>query len=199
MAQTMAGIDVTKDDPEWIEQENPYSGQLEKVSGYGSTSKAIVAGYRADNPLIVEMWNKLDAGFKSSIGGDFSMKLPSGRTMTYKGVRCEVRIEVDPKTKKPRRKNVFTADIGGRRFPNYGGKLTENAVQATARDIFAGHLLALEDAGHTVLFSCHDEAILEVEPGVSAADIEKIMSIAPAWLPGCPVSAEAKIVECYCK
>ena len=81
----------------------------------------------------------------------------------------------------------------------YGGKLVENLVQATARDIFAGPLLDMEDAGWTNLFSSHDEAILEVDPDVTPKMVEDAMSKTPEWMPGLPVAAEAKEVAHYCK
>jgi DNA polymerase len=75
--------------------------------------------------------------------------------------------------------------------------IVHNCVQATARDVFAEQMVRMDDAGLTQLFSVHDEVILEVEPGITAADIEAQMSYCPDWLSGCPVSAEAKVVEHY--
>lgn len=199
MAMTLAGVDITVDDPEW---EVPPSPECpEGVSGYGMTSRRIVAEYRQQNSLVQGLWNRLDSAFKQSIGRDFTTTLPSGRVMRYEKVRCETRVEPDPKTKKPRRKSVFTADVGGRRFQYYGGKLTENGDQAISRDVFGAHLLAIEDAfgAGTVLFSSHDEAINEVDEHVQASDIRDIMSRCPEWITGLPVDAEAKEVPCYQK
>jgi hypothetical protein len=192
-----AGIDVTAGDPEWITEVLP-DGSEKQVSGLGTNARKIVAGYREQNPKIPALWKKLDEAFKRSIGSDFKMTLPSGRVMKYDKVRCEARIEQD-EDGKPRRRTVFTAEIGGRRFPIYGGMLTENAVQATARDIFAFHLLELEREGLTVLFSCHDEAILEIDIDnpIKADDVARIMSRCPEWMPGLPVAAEAKEVTRY--
>lgn len=200
MAWTLARLDITKDDPEWIEKTNPLTGETEKVSGYGATSKKTVSEFRAQNTRTQALWNMLDDSFKRSVGSDFEMVLPSGRKMTYEKVRCETRIEPDPETKKPRRRSVFTADVkGGRREQIYGGKLTENLVQATARDVFAEHLLRMEDRGWVNLFSSHDEAVLEVDSDVTAEDAEREMSYCPEWLANCPIAAEAKVIEHYQK
>lgn len=199
MALTLAGLDITENDPEW--EVAPNENCPEGVPGYGMFARKVVTEFRAQNPKIQGIWNKLDSAFKQSIGGDFIMTLPSGREMRYEKVRCETRVEPDPKTKQPRRKSVFTADVGGRRFQYYGGKLTENIVQSTARDVFAMHLLAIEDKYDTgaVLFSVHDEAVTELDLSVTAGDIQRIMSECPDWMPGLPVAAEAKQVACYQK
>jgi len=199
VAWDLARLDITEDDPEFIEEALPFSDKVNMVSGYGATSKKIVAEFREQNPRITGLWKQLGDAFKSSVGDDFRMQLPNGRKMRYEKVRASVRIEKDPKTGKPVRKSVFTANTDGRWKPFYGGKLTENLVQATARDVFAEQLLPMEDRGWKVLFTSHDEAILEVDPSVTAADVERAMSRAPEWMPGLPVSAEAKEVVAYCK
>lgn len=199
MSYDLAGVDVTKDDPEWIDELDPETGDMVKVSGYGTTSKKIVADYRAMNPKIVDLWKELDGGFKGSVGSDYVMELPSGREMRYERVRCETRLEKNKKSGKPERKSVFTAGVGGRRFMFYGGKLAENATQATARDVFAHHLVSMDKNGWWNLFSCHDEAVLEVDNDVTAKDVEHEMSKCPDFLKGCPVGCEAKEVPHYTK
>lgn len=88
--------------------------------------------------------------------------------------------------------------MAGRRFETYGGKLTENVTQGFARDVFAEHLLLLNDTpGVMVLYSSHDEAILEVDANVTVEQVEKTMSTCPSWCPNLPVAAEAKVVEHY--
>lgn len=217
VAQAMAGLDITKDDPEWVQAVNDegqpcfrtvretvegvsengllkltVTDKLEPIliSGYGYTARKIVNDYREGNPKVVALWKRLDTAFKDSVGGDFEMELPSGRSMTYKDVRKETRMERQ-KDGTFKRKSVFTALIGDRRFPLYGGLLTENLVQATARDVFAGHVLDLQDTdGLDVLFTVHDEAINEADLHLTVKDVEGIMSRAPEWMPGLPVAAE---------
>jgi hypothetical protein len=199
------GIDITKDDPEWIETIDPHTEEVKRVSGYGKRSKEIVAEFRAKNPKLTStqepfgLWEKLDQAFKRSIGSDFNMSLPSGRKMSYRSVKCVVRIEANAEGK-PVRKWEYSAESDGRRKAFYGGKLTENLVQATAREVFAEHLIALEDDPRIkVLFTSHDEAICECAPDVGPEDVEKVMSRCPEWLPGCPIAAEAKEVAHYTK
>lgn len=192
-------VDLCADDPEFIDDENPFTGEVKQISGHGQTSKAIVDKFRTDNPQIVALWKTLDEAFKRSIGEDFVLTLPSGRSLRYEKVRVEWRIEKDKKTGRPRKKAVYTAIVGGHRSIMYGGLLTENLVQACARDVFAYQLLRLEDRGWRTLFSVHDEAVLEVDQSVTAADVEHEMSHCPEWLAGCPVAAEAKEIPCYLK
>lgn len=207
VAQIMAGLDITKDDPEWVEMTNEEGLPCRKsdgspilVSGYGTTSKKIVADYRAANPKIVALWNRLDAAFKASVGGNFEVALPSGRVLRYGKVERTVRTIQDEETGAYKRKIVFTAMIGDRRYVLYGGLLTENLIQGMGRDVFGYHLLKLEDdPGIDSLFTAHDEAITEVDKSVTKRDVEHIMSQAPEWAPGLPVAAEAQEVPHYVK
>jgi DNA polymerase len=199
VAYAMARLDITKDDPEFIDETNPYTGVVTKVSGYGAGSKAIVKQFRADNPEITNLWKSLDEKFKGSVGEDFKVTLPSGRVMRYEDVRASLAIEQDRVTKKPTKTWKFTAMSDARRKAYYGGKLTENIVQAIARDVFGVHVIRMEDRGWRNLFSAHDEAILEVDQSVTAKDVEKEMGHCPEWLKGCPIAAEAKEVSHYLK
>jgi len=203
MAAKMAQLDITADDPEWIEDTHPITGEVRRVSGYGSTSKRIVAEYRAQNSLVAGrdtgMWDKLDQAFKRSVGEDFSITLPSGRVMRYEKVRCESRIEPDKETGEPRRRSVFTADVGGRRFQFYGGKFTENYCQAVARDVLAWQMVNMDKRGWWNLFNVHDEAVLEVDPDVTDADVNAEMSRTPEWLKDFPVACETKELPHYLK
>jgi DNA polymerase len=216
MAKIYADIDLTEHDPEFVQATNDEGEPCFRVtiatdkeptrepimvSGYGFTSRQIVNDYRLGNTKVTGLWKSLNTDFQNSVGGDFEMTLPSGRVMRYRNVRREVR-SVPREDGKPgyKRKIVHTAEIGERRFSIYGGLLTENLVQATARDVFAEHLLNLNTAaGVKVLFSVHDEAVCETDPEVTVKDIENIMSKTPEWMKGCPVAAEGCEVAHYKK
>lgn len=86
---------------------------------------------------------------------------------------------VDSKTKKWTREST------------YGGKLVENTVQATARDIMALAMLRAEKRGYKCVLSVHDEIISEAPEGFgSVEEFESIMAEIPTWAEGCPIAAE---------
>lgn len=79
----------------------------------------------------------------------------------------------------------------------WGGKLTENIVQATARDILAEAVERLEAAGYPVVFHIHDEVVVEAEDlgdaesnGAQLRDIARIMGAPVSWAPDLPLKAE---------
>jgi len=190
-------------------------------------AKKTVADFRTKNPRIARLWTQLDRDFKRSSGGDYTIELPSGRTLSYYNV-----------AKTPRGYYTAATVRGGVPRSLYGGLFTENLVQATARDLFAFHLLQIHrhlsgvpqasrlpncpvaegrDLGlpnsmpHApcamptigrIVFHVHDEVIVEV-PAAHAdqvrTQIESIMSTTPDWLTGCPVAAEAGIFNRYTK
>lgn len=193
------GVDLTVDDPEFVEEEDIFTGEIIRKPGYGQHSRDIVNKFRENSAQTVAMWKALDDGVRNSQGGQFKMNLPNGRAMVYDEVKAGVRVRQDPVTKKPIKSWEILANSDGRHKPVYGGKLTENIVQAVARDVFASQVVRMEKMGWRNLFSCHDEAILEVDQKVTAKDVEEAMSHCPDWIPGLPVAAEAKEVDCYCK
>ena len=155
-------------------------------------AKQTVADFRSKNPKISRLWNQLDRDFKRSAGGDYSIELPSGRHLHYFDVQKTSR-------------GYFTARTvrGGRERSLYGGLLCENLVQATARDLFAQHLLEIHRSGiGRIVFHVHDEVIVEV-PKEQAEEAEQrileIMRTTPDWLAGCPVNAKAGIFTHYTK
>lgn len=192
------GIDITKDDPEFIEIDDPFVlNKRKNVSGYGLKSKEIVSNFRAAADKITQVWKSLDELFKRSVGTDCVVTMPSGRKLTYHNVCCATTIVKDKETGKPKRETKFTAEVSGRRRIFYGGKLTENVTQAIARDVFASHVVAMHQLGWWNLFSVHDEAVLEVDDTVTAGMVQSEMSKCPEWLEGCPIGAEAKEIQHY--
>ena len=207
VAQAMANLDITKDDPEFVPAVNDAGepcfdsdGKPILLSGKGYNSQRIVKEYRENNPRVVALWKKLDTALKDSVGGSFEMELPSGRVMRYGQVRRECRTVKDEETGALKKKWLTTADIGGRRFPLYGGLLAENITQATAREIFGEHLLILQNTpGIDTLFSEHDGVICEVDQNVTVRDVKEIMTKSPDWMPGFPCAAKVEEVPCYTK
>ena len=63
-------------------------------------------------------------------------------------------------------------------------------VQAIARDCLAEALNGLTEAGHKVVFTVHDEAILDVPESVTVDEICRIMAAPISWAPGLDLPAD---------
>lgn len=74
----------------------------------------------------------------------------------------------------------------------YGGKLVENIVQATARDLMADAMKRVhESEDYDVCLSVHDELVTEVDAWVvDQHEFDSMMAEAPGWAEGCPIGAE---------
>lgn len=105
-------------------------------------------------------------------------QLPSGRVLSYWGARLDTDGSIcfmgqNQTTRKWEKTGTW------------GGKLVENIVQAYARDCLAVAMLRLEEAGFRIVFSVHDEVIVE-EPvgGRTWQDVAGIMGQPIGWAPG---------------
>ena len=66
----------------------------------------------------------------------------------------------------------------------YGGKMTENIVQAIARDCLAETLKRIEDKGLHVVFHVHDEVIIDAPEETTVEEICGLMAAPIPWAPG---------------
>lgn len=66
----------------------------------------------------------------------------------------------------------------------YGGKMTENIVQAIARDCLAETLKRIEDKGLHVVFHVHDEVIIDAPEATTVEEICGLMAAPIPWAPG---------------
>ena len=140
---------------------------------------------------------------KDAAGNWLVMELPNGRKLWYFEPGLEER-EVQYTDKDTGELKSFWKDSiyyqgrnnkkGGSwgRVYTYGGMLTENAVQAIARDLMVAAMRRVEKAGFEIVMSVHDEVVAEAEPGKDVHEFEKLVAGPnPAWARGCPVAAEA--------
>lgn len=84
----------------------------------------------------------------------------------------------------------------------YGGLLTENVVQALARDLLYDRALVAEREGFPLVLTVHDEIVCEVEEARADPNaLHAIMEDAPEWARelGAPVGAECWAGERYRK
>lgn len=164
-------------------------------------AKQVVDEYRAANEGIVKLWGTLDQAYKragNSPERRFVLELPNGQRLQYEQIRRTLKkITVDPETGVTTKEYGLSAMTDAyRRRHFYGGMLVENLIQAISRDVMAEGMLRLEDAGMRTLWSVHDEVIVE-GTNLDTREAERLMSINPAWLPRCPLGAEAKVLRHY--
>ena len=174
----------------------------------------IVSSWRKSNPNIVKLWKNIEDAAITAVkervvvkmqyglkfiykSGILFMTLPSGRSLAY----VRPRIGIDERFNKEQL-SYEGIDAGNQwgRIPTYGGKLTENCIQAIARDCLAVAMLRLDEAGYKIAFHVHDEVILDVPNGFgSLEEVEKIMGQSIPWAPDLPLKAEAFETDYYKK
>lgn len=164
--------------------------------------------WRKSNPAIVRFWYAVESAALEAY--------QTGRPVMIRGLvfarECDVVNGIDTLTVKLHSgrklyyanphltKNRFGEDSLGywgvnqtskrwQEDETYGGKLTENITQATARDCLAEAIERLEAAGYPVVFHVHDEVIIDSARG-SLEDVIRIMSQPPAWAPDLPLTAD---------
>jgi len=86
--------------------------------------------------------------------------------------------------------NPKNGPVGWIRMNTWGGRLTENIVQAVANDILRFASVNLEAAGYPIVLHVYDEVACEVPHGRrSVEELEAIMMQLPAWAAGWPIRA----------
>ena len=85
--------------------------------------------------------------------------------------------------------------------PTYGGKLTENVVQAIARDCLGVTIARLEQAGYPVVFHIHDECICEVPDDNSKTleGMQRIFATPIEWAKDLPLKGAGYTTKYYLK
>lgn len=198
-----------------------YQGSVGALKAMGALSMGlsedelpeIVAAWRQSNPNIVKLWWDVEEAAIRAVkdrtavnmryglkfyykSGVLFIRLPSGRSLVY----VRPRIELDERFNKD--KLTYEGVELGKwcRIDTYGGKITENIVQAIARDCLAESLLRLDAAGYKIAFHVHDEVVLDVPYGFgSLKEVEAIMSQPIDWAPGLPLQAEGFESDYYMK
>ena len=181
---------------------------------------SLVRKWRAANPQIVKVWDEMENAAMTAIvtrkeqlatPQDLAfrfnpsdrclyMRLPSGRELCYQNAR----IGINDKGKEGLLYdgvNQVTRQWGA--TSTFGGKLTENAVQAMARDLLADLMYRLTNEGYRIVAHIHDEVIVEVPADNAEATLEDIiahMRKAPQWCKGLlPLNADGYVTPYYKK
>ena len=178
----------------------------------------IMRRWRQANPNIVGLWTAIESAAIRAIKtgqavtirrgivvdyrwGCLLITLPSGRTLCYPRARVGVEvgdgwrgdhdsIEYEGTNQLTRKWEVVRT---------YGGKLTENVVQAIARDILGEVLLRAHDADLDVVFHVHDEIVVDAAEGQTLADVEQIFSTPIEWCKDLPLKGAGYTTPYYLK
>lgn len=180
--------------------------------------REIVKLWRESNPRIVRMWAVIEKAAITAIKtgesvtvyrnivigkrwGMLTITLPSGRTICYP--RAEVETEYndgwrgDHDIIEYEGLNQTTKKWG--KVRTYGGKLTENIVQAVARDILGIVILRAKAANLNIVFHIHDEIIVEATPDQTLADVEALFSKPIDWCRDLPLKGAGYTTPYYLK
>lgn len=171
-----------------------------------------VKAYRERFPMVPALWKGLEEAARKAIQargrtfryGRFAYlwhpekdwllcRLPTGRVLHYYQPRLE---EPDADWKRPQITYWAVRMIEGRKawgqVRSYGGLLTENVVQALARDCVVASLRKLREREVKIILTVHDEIVLDAPCGaIDPREVERIMSVPPPGMEGCPIAAEA--------
>ena len=180
--------------------------------------REIVKLWRGSNDNIVKLWATLEAAAVKAIRtgedvqinrgivvgrkwGMLTITLPSGRTLCYP--RVSIGIERndgwrgDHEIIEYEGTNQTTKKWG--KIRTYGGKLTENVVQAIARDILGIVILRAREAGLPVVFHIHDEIVVEAAPGQTLEQVEALFSKPISWCTDLPLKGAGYTTPYYLK
>jgi DNA polymerase len=189
----------------------------------GMCADIIKQRWRANNPKIVEFWTEINRtairavkipesahgherlptkyNILWTVEGDFLYCiLPSGRKMAYYKPKVEsltnkfgvtketlTYLGIDPKTKQLVRERT------------YGGKLTENIVQAVARDVMVEGMFNIKNYGLDIALTVHDEILSEGKETTNLEEVKECFIRPITWAPGLPLDAEVWLGKRYRK
>ena len=164
---------------------------------------AIVQKWRQASPHIVKFWWDVDRATKNCVDthepqqvgrvkfsyekGILFIRLPGGRRLAYVKPSIGVnRFGTD---------SVTYEGTGEQkkwmRLESFGGKIVENIVQGTARDLLVAAMRRLSHKGYKIVMHVHDEVVLEVMDGVSSVqEVCASMAETPDWADGLALNAD---------
>lgn len=183
---------------------------------------SLVRKWRSANPAIVDMWKEIDEASKEAVryqrpvsctcrniifdcNGEFmTIQLPSGRKLFYYGPKFKDK-KIGSSTMPTRvlcYQGVVQETKQWGEIDTYGGKLTENIVQAISRDLLGNSMLNLEANDYHPVCHIHDEVLCEVPEENAQAYYEEMASIMgtpPEWASDLPLRADGYTTPFYLK
>lgn len=184
-------------------------------------SEVYVKGYRTGNPEVPRAWRTCNKVLKALVAGqrvEFGgmdgrlfvadgarrvlgvsmpgIQLPDGVWLSYPGIRMEMGQWEDGSDKEE-----YAFDVKKGRSTTqehtYSAKIYENLTQALGAACIKWYAAQLT---YPLVLTTHDELCViapEAEGHIAEAEILRVMSQTPPWLPGCPFAAEAGVAVRY--
>ncbi|HBV9449463.1 DNA polymerase [Klebsiella aerogenes] len=192
--------DVQREAKSW------YDESVKRKATYGLSERVFIACdslkrlWRRAHPETCDFWYQLERTVRATIatpkktlycgylkvrrdGAWLRIQLPSGRALCYPSPSIE-------------KGNITYMGINSysrkwQRLKTYGGKLVENVTQAAARDVLAGNMPLIENAGYNIVLTVHDEVICEAPDTDDYTDaaLSSLLSTNPEWAPDIPLNA----------
>ncbi|EPZ6099320.1 DNA polymerase [Klebsiella aerogenes] len=183
-----------------------YDESVKRKATYGLPERVFIACdslkrlWRRAHPETCDFWYQLERTVRAAIatpkktlycgylkvrrdGAWLRIQLPSGRALCYPSPSIE-------------KGNITYMGINSysrkwQRLKTYGGKLVENVTQAAARDVLAGNMPLIENAGYSIVLTVHDEVICEAPDTSDYTDatLSSLLSTNPEWAPDIPLNA----------
>ncbi len=177
----------------------------EELIVHCAVTEAIVKKWRNLNQPIVRLWDTMEKVIEAMCEDDadytfgpneclrvvrHAIVLPNGMRLRYPGLRF-----VDGYS--------YLGQYGKMRHSIYGGKLTENVVQALARIIVTDQMLHIKaiTGEDPALFTHDDLAYLPTDDRASwfSMVLQQTMKTTPDWAEGLPLSVEGGVDQSYGK
>lgn len=168
----------------------------------------VVAMYRARHKPIVDFWDRLKDGMAHVIATKrpevritkhlwMGYEVYAGKPYLWIRVPSGLKMYYAEPALKPGRKGPTISYFGRDKFTKgwgrvrtYGGMIAENVTQRVARDVIAGGMLRLNDAGFYLTMTVHDELVAEENGTKTLKDFGNLISQAPAWAAGLPIEVD---------
>ncbi|MDE9432760.1 DNA polymerase [Xenorhabdus bovienii] len=183
-----------------------YKKSVEQNQTYGLSERVFITCdslkrmWRNAHTATVPFWYELEEAVKRAIsspsitipcrklrvrrdGAWLRVVLPSGRAVCYPSPRLDdgqiSYMGTNPYSRK------------WQRLKTYGGKLVENVTQAAARDVLAGNMPLIEEAGYAIVLTVHDEVLTEAPdtPDYAHEHLSTLLATNPEWASDLPLNA----------
>lgn len=175
-------------------------------------AERIVRLYRQKNHKIVSLWGRCNTALQRIVSGGTidigqgiscdhrGITLPNKLLIQYPALRAQQNGFEYISDARTFRKVIKDKVLGNEVLESswtkiYGGKVTENVVQALARIVIAEQMATIGRL-YKVVLQVHDEIVVcvnEADVDTVRADIERIMSTPPKWAQDLPVACESGV------